>query len=340
MAAAEPLVKDSSPIALPGLARALVSAGKLPAKTAEDIYQKSLSGRTSFIAELTGSGAVSAADLAHTLSSAFGAPLLDLDAIDSQRLPKDLLDPKLCQAYRVVVLSKRNNRLIVATADPSDQQAAEKIKFASQMGVDWVIAEYDKLSRMIEAAAVSASETIDSIIGAEFEFDEVTADTSSESNDPAVAEVEDAPVVRFLHKMLLDAFSMRASDIHFEPYEHNYRVRFRIDGELREIASPPTVIKDKLASRIKVISRLDISENDQAQGLPQLIEEMTSGGAESKTKGALEGVKEKVLGDDDDDSDDGGDGKQRSRSRSRTASSSSSSRSSRPRSRAGSGNSK
>lgn len=258
MAAAEPLVKESPSIALPGLARALISAGKLPAKTAEDIYQKSLSGRSSFIAELTGTGAVSAADLAHTLSSAFGAPLLDLDAVDPQRLPKDLLDTKLCQAYRVVVLSKRNNRLIVATADPSDQQAAEKIKFASQMGVDWVVAEYDKLSRMLEAAAVSASETIDSIVGAEFEFDEVTAETTSD--DPAVAEVEDAPVVRFLHKMLLDAFSMRASDIHFEPYEHQYRVRFRVDGELREIATPPTVIKDKLASRIKVISRLDIAE--------------------------------------------------------------------------------
>jgi len=259
MAAAEPLTKDSPQVALPGLARALISAGKLAGKTAEEIYQKSQSGRTSFIAELTGTGAVSASDLAHTLSSAFGAPLLDLDAIDQQRLPKDLLDQKLCQAYRIVVLGKRNNRLIVATADPSDQQAVEKIKFASQMGVDWVIAEYDKLSRMVEAAAVSASETIDSIVGAEFEFDEVSSD-ASEANEQAVAEVEDAPVVRFLHKMLLDAFSMRASDIHFEPYEHAYRVRFRVDGELREIASPPIVIKDKLASRIKVISKLDISE--------------------------------------------------------------------------------
>ena len=259
MAAAEPLLKENSPIALPGLARALISAGKLASKTAEEIYQKSQSSRSSFIAELTGTGAVSAADLAHTLSSAFGAPLLDLDAIDQQRLPKDLLDAKLCQAYRIVVLSKRSNRLIVATADPSDQQAAEKIKFASQMGVDWVIAEYDKLSRMVEAAAVSAAETIDNIVGAEFEFDDA-GDSSIDANEQAVAEVEDAPVVRFLHKMLLDAFSMRASDIHFEPYEHQYRVRFRIDGELREIASPPVVIKEKLASRIKVISRLDISE--------------------------------------------------------------------------------
>ena len=259
MAAADPLAKESASVALPGLARALISAGKLQAKTAEEIYQKSRTSRGSFIAELTGSGAVSASDLAHTLSSAFGAPLLDLDAIDPQRLPKDLLDSKLCHSYRIVVLGKRNNRLIVATADPSDQQAVEKIKFASQMGVDWVIAEYDKLSRLVEAAAVSAAETIDNIIGGEFEFDEASADTS-DAPDQAAAEVEDAPVVRFLHKMLLDAFSMRASDIHFEPYEHNYRVRFRVDGELREIASPPVVIKDKLSSRIKVISKLDISE--------------------------------------------------------------------------------
>jgi len=259
MAAADPLAKESASVALPGLARALISAGKLQARAAEEIYQKSRTSRSSFIAELTGSGAVSASDLAHTLSSAFGAPLLDLDAIDPQRLPKDLLDSKLCHSYRIVVLGKRNNRLIVATADPSDQQAVEKIKFASQMGVDWVIAEYDKLSRMIEAAAVSAAETIDNIIGGEFEFDEAPAE-ASEASDQATAEVEDAPIVRFLHKMLLDAFSMRASDIHFEPYEHNYRVRFRVDGELREIASPPVVIKDKLSSRIKVISKLDISE--------------------------------------------------------------------------------
>src|SRR5215212_9750254 len=204
MAAAEPLVKDGASIALPGLARALISAGKLPAKTAEEIYQKSLSVRSSFIAELTGTGAVSAADLAHTLSSAFGAPLLDLDAVDSQRLPKDLLDSKLCQAYRVVVLSKRNNRLIVATADPSDQQAAEKIKFASQMGVDWIIAEYDKLTKMVEASSATATEAMDSIIGDDFEFDESTMDASaSDENEAATSEVEDAPVVKFLHKMLL-----------------------------------------------------------------------------------------------------------------------------------------
>ena len=262
MAAVDTALKEASAVALPGLGRALMSAGKLTQKSAEDIYKKSQISRTSFIAELTGSGAVSAADLAHTVSAVFGAPLLDLDAIDPLRLPKELLDNKICQAYRVVVLSKRNNRLIVATADPTDQEAAEKIKFTTQMGVDWIIAEYDKLSRLVEATTKSTSESMDTLVngGGDFAFDDVAVEDAPEEADTGATEVEDAPIVKFLHKMLLDAFNMRASDLHFEPYEHQYRVRFRIDGELREIASPPIAIKEKLASRIKVISRLDISE--------------------------------------------------------------------------------
>ena len=261
MAAVDAPTKDSATVALPGLGRALISAGKLTEKSAEEIYRKSLASRSRFINELIGSGAVSAADLAHTVSSIFGAPLLDLNAIDPQRLPRELLDAKICTAYRVVVLSKRNNRLIVASADPTDQEAAEKIKFSTQMGVDWVIAEYDKLSAMVEANGKSASETLDAIsASSNFEFDDVPVEEAAETQDAGANEVEDAPIVKFLHKMLLDAFNMRASDLHFEPYEHHYRVRFRIDGELREIASPPIAIKDKLASRIKVISRLDISE--------------------------------------------------------------------------------
>ena len=261
MAAVDSTQRDSASVALPGLGRALISAGKLTPKAAEDIFRKSQAGRSSFIAELTGSGAVSAADLAHTVSAVFGAPLLDLDAIDPQRLPKDLLDSKICQSYRVLVLSKRSNRLIVATADPTDQEAAEKIKFTTQMGVDWIIAEYDKLSKLVESSTKSVGESMESFTSEDFDFNDVSTEIPDEPEDTgAGGDVEDAPIVKFLHKMLLDAFNMRASDLHFEPYEHHYRVRFRIDGELREIASPPVAIKDKLASRIKVISRLDISE--------------------------------------------------------------------------------
>lgn len=247
-------------MALPGLGRALVSAGKLGQKTAEELYKKAQVGRTSFIAELTGSGAVSASDMAHTMAAAYAAPLLDLDAIDVERLPKGLLDSKICTDYRIVVLSKRNNRLMVATADPADQQVAEKIKFATQMGVDWVITEYDKLNKLVDSQNTSANEAMDNIVGGDFEFDDITTEAVTTDIADKASEVDDAPVVRFLHKMLIDAFNMRASDLHFEPYEHTYRVRFRIDGELREIASPPVAIKEKLASRIKVISRMDISE--------------------------------------------------------------------------------
>jgi type IV pilus assembly protein PilB len=175
MAVVDTSHRDSSPTALPGLGRALILAGKLGQKSAEDIYRKAESSRTSFIAELTGSGVVSASDLAHTMSSAFAAPLVDLDAIDVQRLPKGLLDAKICVDYRVVVLSKRNNRLIVATADPSDQQAVEKIKFATQLGVDWVIAEYDKLLRLVTSAATTASETMDTIITSALDSDDAVA---------------------------------------------------------------------------------------------------------------------------------------------------------------------
>jgi type IV pilus assembly protein PilB len=260
MATAEPAINDVSSMALPGLGRALVVAGKIGQRAAEDIFVKAKNSRTSFIAELTGSGAVSPFDLAHIMSQAFAAPLLDLDAIDVMRLPRNLLDAKICQTYRIVVLSKRNNRLIVATADPSDQDAAEKIKFSTQLGVDWIIAEYDKLSKMLAASSATATQAMDSIIGDDFEFDESSIESVTDTTDPTVSEVDDAPVVKFLQKMLLDAFSMRASDLHFEPFEHSYRVRFRVDGELREIASPPVAIKEKLAARIKVISRLDISE--------------------------------------------------------------------------------
>ena len=249
-------------MALPGLGAGADFGRQAGAEVGRRDLPQGQANRNSFIAELTGSGAVSASDLAHTMSTAFGAPLLDLDAIDLQRLPKDLLDTKICQAFRVVVLSKRNNRLIVATADPSDQQAGEKIKFATQMGVDWIIAEYDKLTKMVEASATTATETMDSIIGDDFEFDE----SSMEAVDDRGQRGRRRPKSRTRRSSssCTRCCWTRSACAHrtctSSPTSTNYRVRFRIDGELREIASPPVAIKDKLASRIKVISRMDISE--------------------------------------------------------------------------------
>lgn len=247
--------------ALSGVARVLVHAGKLNAKTAEDLVKSSKEKKTSFLSSVLAAGAVTSADLAHTLSSALAMPLLDLNAVDPQRLPRNVIDVKLAAQYQVLVLGKRGNRLFIGGADPTDQEAAERIKFATQLSPEWVIVEHDKLSKILEGTTASASESLENIVGGDFEFD-VTDDESAAAaeSQEVTADVEDAPVVRFLQKMLIDAINARASDLHFEPYEYHYRVRFRVDGELREITQPPIAIKEKLASRIKVISRLDIAE--------------------------------------------------------------------------------
>jgi len=247
--------------ALSGVARVLVHAGKLNAKAAEDLVKSSKEKKTSFLSSVLASGTVSSADLAHTLSSALALPLLDLNAVDPQRLPRNVIDIKLASQYQVLVLGKRGNRLFIGGADPTDQEAAERIKFATQLSPEWVIVEHDKLTKILEGSGASATESLENIVGGDFEFDVTDDDSAAAAETQEVtADVEDAPVVRFLQKMLIDAINARASDLHFEPYEYHYRVRFRVDGELREITQPPIAIKEKLASRIKVISRLDIAE--------------------------------------------------------------------------------
>ncbi|MBL8333746.1 MAG: type IV-A pilus assembly ATPase PilB [Rubrivivax sp.] len=246
--------------ALHGVARVLVNAGKLSSKTAEELLKSSRDRKVSFASAVVGAGAVSAADLAHTLSTALALPLIDLNAVDQQKLPKNVLDTKTAAQYQLLVLGRRGSRLFVATADPTDQEAAERVKFATQLSPEWVIVEHDKLAKLVEAQGTSANEALESMASAEFDFDVTEEDATPSEGQEIATEVEDAPVVRFLQKMLVDAINMRASDLHFEPYEYTYRVRFRIDGELREITQPPVAIKEKLASRIKVISRMDIAE--------------------------------------------------------------------------------
>jgi len=236
-----------------------VHVGKLSEKSAAGLVKAAGEKKTGFVAELIKSGAVSPVDLAHTLSTALALPLLDLSAVDPERLPRNVIDGKFSSQFQVVVLGKRGNRLFIGGADPTDQEAVDRIKFATQLTPEWVIVEHDKLSKLLEGSGASATETLESMASGDFEFD-VTEETSDPETAEPTAEVEDAPVVRFLQKMLIDAINARASDLHFEPYEYHYRVRFRIDGELREITQPPIAIKDKLSSRIKVISRLDIAE--------------------------------------------------------------------------------
>ncbi|MFY7903821.1 MAG: ATPase, T2SS/T4P/T4SS family, partial [Rubrivivax sp.] len=257
--AAETVV-DSPHSSLLGVARVLVNAGKLTPKAASDLLRQSRERKTSFVAALIASGAMKSDELAHTLSSALALPLLDLAAVDLQRVPRNLVDAKISSQYQLVALGKRGNRLFIGAADPTDQEAVERIKFATQLTPEWIVVEYDKLARQLDAQGASTSQELESLAGGDFDFDVTEEDVGQPEAAEVAADVEDAPVVRFLQKMLIDAINMRASDLHFEPYEYHYRVRFRIDGELREITQPPLAIKDKLASRIKVISRMDIAE--------------------------------------------------------------------------------
>ncbi len=259
--ATETLVVEPPQSSLSGVARVLVNAGKLTARNAEELIKNARDRKSSFVAAAVGAGAVKPDDLAHTLAAALALPLVDLNALDPQKLPRNIVDQKIATQYQLLVLGKRGNRLFIGAADPTDQEAAERIKFATQLTPEWVIVEYDKLMRQLDSQGASANEVLESMASADFEFDvtEEDAGTAAESAE-VTTDVEDAPVVRFLQKMLIDAINMRASDLHFEPYEYTYRVRFRIDGELREITQPPVAIKDKLASRIKVISRMDIAE--------------------------------------------------------------------------------
>ena len=253
---------DAAPGNLSGIGRALVAAGTLDQRTAEMLYGKAQASRKSFVAELVDSGAVSSITLAHTLCKAFIAPLVDLSALNIEGLPANLLDEKICRDYQLLPLGKRNNVLVIATADPSNREAAEKIKFATQLSVEWVVVEFDKLMKLNATRFTEANEKFSTaFLNSEFDEKslEVTGDVPLDAA-PQDNEIDDAPVVRFLQKMLFDAYAMGASDLHFEPYEFSYRVRFRIDGELWEIGTPPVSIKEKLASRIKVISRMDISE--------------------------------------------------------------------------------
>ena len=254
-----PVTGAASSGVLPGVGRALVASGQIDLLSVQKAYQRAIKNRKSLVSELVESGTMSALTLAQTVCAAFSTPLLDLDAVNIASLPDKLIDEKICQEYLLLCLGKRNHALVIATADPSNQEAEEKIKFITQRSVEWVVVEYDKLLQVLKAKGAPTAETIDS------EFIEDDFQDGELVELPKVAtelesEVDDSPIVRFLQKMLNDAVLMGASDLHFEPYETTYRVRYRIDGELREIASPPPAIKDKLASRIKVISRMDISE--------------------------------------------------------------------------------
>jgi type IV pilus assembly protein PilB len=212
-----------------------------------------------FISQVISSKKLSAERIAEVSSKAFGFPYFNLDALNPDYLPEKTIDIKLMQTNRVIGLQSRNNILFVGISDPTVLHSLDSVQFQMGMKLSPVIVEDDKLEKWIHNIVESKDTSMSSLdVGDDFDLEMGGAE--EEAADDNTQEVDDAPVVKFLQKMLLDAINIGASDLHFEPYEKFYRIRFRVDGELRDIAQPPLAIKDKLASRIKVISNLDISE--------------------------------------------------------------------------------
>ena len=216
--------------------------------------------KTSLIEQIITSQKASALDIARFVADTFGYPLLDLNAFDEAHIPSDAIDRKLIATHKVIPLNKRGNRLSVAIADPTNLRALDEIRFQTGLAVDPIVVEQPKLAPLVNKYAESASDALKNLTNDDINLDFLDEDTAAKADEAAGQDIDDAPVVKFIQKMLLDAINDGASDIHFEPYEKYYRIRFRVDGILREVATPPLAIKEKIASRIKVISRLNIAE--------------------------------------------------------------------------------
>jgi len=253
------MVTAASTTKLSGLARTLIQEKLLSEDEATAIQAQANSVKIPFITQLIQSRKLSAQAIAEASAKAFGFPYFNLDSFNTDYLPTKKIDSKLMHSNRVMALQVRNNVLFVAISDPTNLHALDSVQFQMGMALSPIVVEDDKLGRWIDKI-VESNDTSMKSLNIDDEFD-LGGDIGEPIEDEAqTLEVDDAPVVKFLNKMLLDAINMGASDLHFEPYEKFYRVRYRVDGVLREITQPPLAIKEKLASRIKVISSMDISE--------------------------------------------------------------------------------
>jgi len=254
------MATPSTHIPLNGLVLKLVQDGLLEKELAQRIHTEALNKGMPFVSLLVSKNVLNCEDIAQAAADEFGTPLLDIDAIDIDPEVIRLVDEKLVRKHHALPIFKRGKRLFIAVSDPTNQQGLDEIKFHVGMGTEAILVQDDKLTRAIETS-LQAQDTSLTDFGdtdlADVKFIEEEQDSHQDITD---VEADDTPVVRFVNKVLLDAIKKEASDIHFEPYEDVYRVRLRLDGVLHEIAKPPRSMAPRLAARLKVMSRLDISE--------------------------------------------------------------------------------
>jgi len=238
----------------------MVQQGLLSEFDADALQTQAKAANLGFVEQVLVSKRMTAPQIAVFASRAFHAPLFDIAGFDIDQVNKELIDPKMIVTRRILPLQKRGNRLFVAVSDPANLQALDEIRFKTNLVIDAVVVEDDKLAQTITKVVEAMGQNLKDLVSAEELEIDLAEGAPAAAEDEANPDVEDAPVVKYIQKILLDAIGAGVSDIHFEPYEKFYRIRYRLDGILKEVAQPPLAIKDKMASRIKVISRLDISE--------------------------------------------------------------------------------
>jgi type IV pilus assembly protein PilB len=245
---------------LSGLPRRLVQDGIV---TEEAILEATAAARKEklpLVAYLVANEKADPRAIAVAASHEFGVPLLDLDAIEIDLDTLRAVDQKLVNKHRVLPLIKRGQRLFLAVSDPTNLQAIDDVKFQTTLRIDPVVVEEGKLEERITKALEAVDTTMSSLDDEDLDLENLDVSGIDEEEDAGHDDIEDAPVVRFVNKVLLDAIKRGASDVHFEPYEKTFRVRTRLDGVLSEVAQPPVALANKVCARLKVMSRMDIAE--------------------------------------------------------------------------------
>ena len=241
------------------LSQQLIHAGVVNEENIKKAQAEALQQQVSLVSYLVDNKMASAYQVAKLLSEAFGDPLFDINALNNDHIPKNLVDEKVVRKFNALPIFRRGQRLFVALSDPTRVDAIDAIAFNSQLAVETVVVEEDKLKKRIDSVYADSMQNFDSFSDGDFNVD--LEDTEAEDGETKLSDgVDEAPVVKFVNKMLVEAIRMGASDLHFEPYEKSYRVRFRVDGVMEKMASPPIQLASKIAARLKVMSQMDISE--------------------------------------------------------------------------------
>ncbi|CDF86065.1 Type 4 fimbrial assembly protein PilB [Pseudomonas knackmussii B13] len=252
-------------VVLSGLARQLVIAELLDEKSAQQAQQQAQRNKLSLVTYLVQNKLVKSRPLTELAADQFGIAYFDLGSIDRDSIPKDLVSEKLVRQHRVIPLWRRGNKLFVGLSDPTNHQAVTDVQFSTGLTTEAILVEDDKLGDAIEKLFESPTGGLDSLADVDLEGLDIESGDAERKEESIGGDADDAPVVRFVNKMLLDAIRGGSSDLHFEPYEKIYRVRFRTDGMLHEVAKPPIQLASRISARLKVMAGLDISERRKPQ---------------------------------------------------------------------------